>query len=98
MTPSILLIVALRAMRTSRRNRLFKRRNVTELSHQPQNVPSSTRIKNLPVCDVVNRDSLHGYFPARGQNIHKLAFVRAGNNPGDNKLSFFGDYIFNRET
>jgi hypothetical protein len=71
---------------------------VAELSQQAQSVPSGVRIKNLPMCDVVNCDSLHGYFSARGRNIYELNFVSAGNNPGDNRLSLFGDHVFNRET
>src|ERR1700720_3475047 len=84
-------------MRTSRHNWLSKRRNVTELSHQSQSVPSSVRIENLAVRDVVNRDSLHGYLPARGRNIRELAFVSAGKRPGGNNFPLFGDHVFNCE-
>jgi hypothetical protein len=68
------------------------------LSQQAQSISPSARIQNLSILDVVNRDPLHGYFFARGRNIHNLVLVSAGNNPGDDTLSLFGDHVFNRET
>ena len=38
---------------------------MAELSQQAQSVPSSARIQNLSILDVVNRDPRHGYFSAR---------------------------------
>src|SRR5580704_1143923 len=97
MIPSILLVVALSAMRSSCHSDFCEGRSLTELSHQAQSVPSSVRIENLPVCDEVNRDSLYRHlFPGRG-NIPELTFVCAAKRPGGNNFPLFGNHVFNRE-
>src|SRR5260370_857743 len=45
----------------------------------------------------MDRDSIHEYLLICGRNSFVLAFVSAGNQPGDNKLVLFGKNVVDGE-
>ena len=68
------------------------------MSHEAQNIPTSVRIKNLSLFEVVNRDALYRYFSAGGGNLHVFTFMRARNGPASNNFFSLGNQVFNGET
>src|SRR6266404_6365096 len=74
------------------------RGNSAELSHQSQHVPSSVRIQNLPILEVVNRDPLQRDFLSRGGNSYVFILMRPRDGPTSDHLFSLGDGIFKCET
>ena len=74
------------------------RGNGADLLQQAQCVPSSVRIQNLSIFEVVNCDAFHRYFLAGRGNTHEFTLMRATKGPAGNQLFPFGDRVFNRET
>src|ERR1700674_2602941 len=73
-------------------------RSGAELLHQAKCVPTDVGIHNLSVGDVIDGDSIHGYFFTRGRNSAELSFMSAGNSPTNSHLIVLGNQILHCET
>lgn len=68
-----------------------------ELLEQAEGIPNDHRFQELPVGEFVNGDAAEGDFFVGGGDAEEVAFMRAGDGPGDSELLLFADSVIDRE-
>src|SRR5690349_5982042 len=74
---------------------LSQRGNDAELLHHAESIPIAVGIHDFSVGDVVDGDSINGYFLIRRWDSQVLAPLGARNGPAGNHFIFLGNGVLN---